>query len=57
MLKSEPTVQKGIYHPRFHGKVGIIKEKQGNCYLVLIKDKNMEKIQIVHPIHLKCLAQ
>ncbi len=55
VLKAEPAVQKGMYHPRFHGKVGVIKKKQGNCYQVLIKDNKMEKLQIVHPIHLKKL--
>lgn len=53
LLKAEPAVQKGMYHPRFHGKIGIIKKKQGNCYQVIIKDNKMEKIQIIHPIHLK----
>lgn len=53
VLKAEPAVQTGMYHPRFHGKIGIIKRKQGKCYLVAINDKNMEKIQIVHPVHLK----
>ena len=53
LLKAEPAIQKGMYHPRFHGKIGIVKEKQGDCYLVAIKDKNMAKTQIVHPVHLK----
>ena len=53
ILKAEPAVQKGMYFPRFHGKTGIIQEKQGNCYKVLIKDINKEKTIIVHPVHLK----
>ncbi len=52
LLKAEPSIQKGMYFPRFHSKVGIIKEKQGKCYKVLIKDHNKEKFLIVHPIHL-----
>lgn len=52
VLKAEPAVQKGMYFPRFHGKIGVIKGKQGNCYKILIKDKNARKIQIVHPVHL-----
>ena len=51
-LKAEPAVQKGIYHLRFHGKVGIVKGKQGNCFNVEIKDGNKPKLLIVHPIHL-----
>jgi len=53
LLKAEPAIQKGMYHPRFHGKIGIIKKPQGNCYQVIIKDHKKEKIQLVHPIHLK----
>jgi len=53
ILKAEPAVQQGMYFPRFHGRAGIIKEKQGSCYKVLIKDINKEKTVIVHPVHLK----
>ena len=52
-LKSEPAVQKGMYHARYHGKSGKIVKKQGNCYFVQIKDKNKIKNLLVHPIHLK----
>ena len=58
ILKAEPAVQKGMYFPRFHGKHGIVKEKQGKCYKILIKDFKMDKILIIHPIHLeKCHKQ
>jgi large subunit ribosomal protein L21e len=53
VLKAEPAVQKGIYHLKFHGKVGIVKGKSGRCYNVTIKDGNKPKLVIVHPIHLK----
>ena len=52
-LKAEPAVQNGMYFPRYHGSAGLIKNKVGNCYEVLIKDRGKEKILIVHPIHLK----
>tara|TARA_Y100000310_G_scaffold327096_1_gene392952 strand:- start:128 stop:421 length:294 start_codon:yes stop_codon:yes gene_type:complete len=51
-LKVEPAVQKGMYHPKFMGKVGQILGKRGNCYRVNIKDVTKEKILIVHPVHL-----
>lgn len=53
VLKAEPSIQKGMYNPLFHGKAGIIKAKQGKCYSVLINDKNKQKTIIVHPVHLK----
>lgn len=53
VLFANPTIQKGMYFPRFHGKHGLVKNKKGNCYNILIKDGNKEKTIIVHPIHLK----
>lgn len=52
LLKAEPAVQRAIYHRRFHGRIGTIAGKQGNCYTVTIKDLNKSKTLIVHPVHL-----
>ena len=52
IFKAEPAVQKGMYHPRFHGKVGIVTGKTGKCYDIKIKDGKKEKLFKVHPIHL-----
>lgn len=53
ILAAESAVHAGMYHPRFHNKVGTITEKKGNCYIIQIKDNNKSKLQIVHPVHLK----
>ena len=59
VLKAEPSYHDGMYHPRFHGLVGIIdrkeSEKYDSCYRVTIKDFTKEKTLIVHPVHLKKL--
>ncbi|MFP4111856.1 MAG: 50S ribosomal protein L21e [Candidatus Woesearchaeota archaeon] len=55
LLKAEPSVQKGLFHLRFHGKVGIVQNKKGTCYEVEIKDLNKKKTVIVHPSHLRKL--
>lgn len=52
-LVAEPSIHKGLYFPKFHGKYGVIKVKRGNCYEVRIKDPKKEKIIIIHPVHLK----
>lgn len=52
LLKAYPSYQKGLFCLRFHGKVGEIKTKQGDCYGVAIKDGNKAKVCIVHPVHL-----
>lgn len=53
VLKAEPAVQRGMYHIRFHGKVGVVGAKKGECYNVAIKDGSKSKNLIVHPVHLK----
>jgi large subunit ribosomal protein L21e len=52
-LSAEPAIHKGVYFKRFHGKTGTVISKQGNCYKINIKDINMIKTIIVHPVHLK----
>lgn len=53
LLNAEPAVQKGMYFPRFHGNTGTVQGKQGECYMVNIKDKKKAKQIIVHPVHLR----
>jgi large subunit ribosomal protein L21e len=53
LLQAEPAVQKGMYNPRFHGKVGTITGKVGSSYSVTIMDHTREKTLIVHPVHLE----
>lgn len=59
VLKAESSYQKGMFHPRFYGKVGNVVKKLGlkidSCYEVKIMDGNKEKTVISHPIHLKKL--
>lgn len=53
VLKAEPSIQKGIFPMSFFGKTGVIQEKEGSCYKVLIKDNKKSKTLLVHPVHLK----
>ncbi|MBS3141025.1 50S ribosomal protein L21e [Candidatus Woesearchaeota archaeon] len=52
-LVANPTVQRGMFHPRFHGLQGKVVGKKGACYEVQIKDGGKTKVLISHPIHLK----
>lgn len=54
-LGLEPSIQKGVYHPRFKGRTGVVMEQQGECYVVQIKDGGKEKKLTVHPVHLVAL--
>jgi len=51
-LKTEPAVQHGIFHERFHGKAGTVEGKRGSCYIIKINDMGVDKVVIVHPVHL-----
>ena len=48
-----PSVQDGMPHPRFHGKVGRVIRKRGRAYVVEFKDGNKRKEAIALPVHLK----
>jgi len=53
LLSADSSIQKGMYFPRFHSKIGVVKGKKGRCYEIKIKDGNKEKMVIVHPSHLR----
>jgi len=53
VLNAEPSVQRGMYFPRFHGLSGTIVSERGNAYFVSIKDKGKRKKLLVSKIHLK----
>jgi large subunit ribosomal protein L21e len=53
LLKAEPAIHNGMYLPKYHGKVCVVKGMQGKCYKVKVMDGNKEKELIVHPIHLR----
>ncbi|MCX7662106.1 MAG: 50S ribosomal protein L21e [Candidatus Omnitrophica bacterium] len=40
-------------HPRYAGRVGVIKGKQGNAYIVEIEDGGVKKKIITSSVHLK----
>ncbi|MAG16149.1 50S ribosomal protein L21e [Candidatus Woesearchaeota archaeon] len=52
VFKASPSIQKGMYHQRFHGKSGQIVRIRGKSYEVNVKDKNKLKKVIVNPVHL-----
>ncbi len=52
-LDVEPAYQKGMYRPKYLGKIGVITGKRGRCYLVKIDDISKPKSLIIHPIHLR----
>ncbi len=53
VLSAEPAMQDNLYHQRFHGSIGTIVAKRGNCYELQIQDGGKQKIIIIHPVHMK----
>ena len=50
IVSSEPS---GMPFPRFNGRTGIVKGKQGKSYKVEIKDGKAKKVLIIRSVHLK----
>jgi len=57
VIKIDPAIHKGMPHPRFHGKVGVIIEKRGRAYVLEIRDGNKLKKIIARPEHLRPISQ
>lgn len=53
VIKIESAVRKGMPHRRYHGKIGVVKEKRGRAYVVDVPQGNKIKTIIVRPEHLK----
>jgi len=49
----DSAVHKGMPHIRFHGYTGKVEGKQGESYLVGIKDGKKPKTLIIKPDHLR----
>ncbi|MDQ1281078.1 MAG: large subunit ribosomal protein L21e [Thermoproteota archaeon] len=46
------SVHKGMPHPRYQGKVGIVDEKRGHAYVVKIKEGEKNRSIIARPEHI-----
>lgn len=53
VIKTEPSIHKGMPHRRYHGKVGTIIEKRGRSYVVSVKQGKAIKEIFVRPEHLE----
>jgi large subunit ribosomal protein L21e len=56
VVKIDPSIHKGMPNKRFHGLTGVVVGKQGNCYVVEVKDGDKPKTVIARPEHLKKTA-
>lgn len=56
VIKISPSIQKGMPHPRFYGKLGTVVEKRGRCYVLEVMDGEKMKMLVAAPVHLRKLA-
>ncbi len=52
-VKIDPSVQKGMPHRRYHGRVGTVVGKRGRSYIVSVTQGDAVKEIIVRPEHLE----
>jgi large subunit ribosomal protein L21e len=53
VIKIDPSVQKGMPHRRYHGKVGVVINRRGQSYVVSVTQGEATKEIIVRPEHLE----
>ncbi len=53
IIRLEPSIQKGMPHRRFHGKIGAIIGKRGRSYVVSVPQGDAVKEITVRPEHLE----
>lgn len=49
----DPSVHRGMPHPRFHGRTGTVVGSQGRSFLIAVRDGNKIKTVISRPEHLR----
>lgn len=52
----DPGVVKGQPHPRYHGRVGVVKERRGRAYVIEIRDGGSTKRIISRPEHIRVVG-
>jgi len=55
VIKIDSSIQKGMPHRRYHGKIGTIIDKRGRSYVISITQGDAIKEIIVRPEHLEPL--
>lgn len=52
-----PSVHKGMPHPRFHGLTGMVEGRQGDAYVVKVRVGGSYKTLVARPQHLRAVIQ
>jgi len=52
VIKTDPSVHKGMPHRRYYGEIGVITDKRGRSYVISLKQGNAVKEITVRPEHI-----
>jgi len=52
IILQEPAIHKGMPHPRYKSRTGVVIGEQGRVYKVRIQDGGSTKIMLSAPVHL-----
>ncbi|MEM0314088.1 MAG: 50S ribosomal protein L21e [Candidatus Bathyarchaeia archaeon] len=53
VIKIDPSVQKGMPHKRYHGRIGTVIGKRGRSYIVSVTQGDAIREIVVRPEHLE----
>ena len=53
LIKIDSSIQKGMPHRRFHGRIGVVLGKRGRSYVLSVSQGDAVKEIIVRPEHLE----
>ena len=53
VIKINSSVHKGMPHPRYQGKIGVIEEKRGRAYIIKLVEGKKIRTLISRPEHIK----
>lgn len=52
-IKIDSSIHKGMPHPRYQGKIGVISEKRGRAYVINLMEGKKVRTLIARPEHIK----
>jgi len=52
-----PSIQKGMPHRRYHGRVGMISEKRGRAYVIQVTAGKVPRLIIARPEHIQPMRE
>ena len=56
-ISINPSIQKGMPHRRYHGRVGMISEKRGRAYVIQVTAGKVPRLIIARPEHIQPMRE